>query len=79
MNKNLNTKFINALKKIEILSLDTDGVLTDGGLYYTEEGTELRKFNVTCALPVCDKKSGTNLLIFIMCSPSPLKLATPVD
>ncbi|MAV88645.1 MAG: HAD family hydrolase [Rhodospirillaceae bacterium] len=46
MNKNLNTKFINALKKIEILSLDTDGVLTDGGLYYTEEGTELRKFNV---------------------------------
>ncbi|MBT5429401.1 MAG: HAD hydrolase family protein [Rhodospirillaceae bacterium] len=46
MNKDINQEFIKTLGKIEILSLDTDGVLTDGGLYYTEEGTELRKFNV---------------------------------
>ena len=46
MNKDINQEFIKTLGKIEILSLDTDGVLTDGGLYYTEEGRELRKFNV---------------------------------
>jgi 3-deoxy-D-manno-octulosonate 8-phosphate phosphatase (KDO 8-P phosphatase) len=46
MNKYPNVEFNNTLGKIEILSLDTDGVLTDGGLYYTDEGTELRKFNV---------------------------------
>lgn len=31
---------------VRLLSLDLDGVLTDGGLYYTDAGDELRKFNV---------------------------------
>lgn len=31
---------------IKLLVLDVDGVLTDGGLYYTESGEELKKFNV---------------------------------
>ncbi len=35
-----------ALKGIKLISLDVDGVLTDGGLYYAEDGTELRRFNV---------------------------------
>ncbi|MEL0108198.1 MAG: KdsC family phosphatase [Rhodospirillales bacterium] len=34
------------LKKIKLLSLDVDGVQTDGGLYYTETGQQLRKFHV---------------------------------
>ena len=34
------------LAQIELLALDVDGVLTDGGLYYTESGKELKKFNV---------------------------------
>ena len=34
--------------------------------------------NVTLVLPVCYIKSGINLLIFIINSPSPLKVATPV-
>lgn len=34
------------LAGIELLSLDVDGVLTDGGLYYTDDGHQLRKFNV---------------------------------
>lgn len=34
------------LKKIRLLSLDVDGVLTDGGLYYADDGSQLRKFNV---------------------------------
>jgi 3-deoxy-D-manno-octulosonate 8-phosphate phosphatase (KDO 8-P phosphatase) len=32
--------------QIKLLALDVDGVLTDGGLYYTESGEELKKFNV---------------------------------
>ncbi len=32
--------------RVKLLALDVDGVLTDGGLYYTEKGEELKKFNV---------------------------------
>ena len=31
--------------KIELLVLDVDGVLTDGGVYYSERGEEMVKFN----------------------------------
>lgn len=34
------------LGRVRLLSVDVDGVLTDGGLYYTEDGRLLRKFNV---------------------------------
>ena len=34
------------LAGIELLSLDTDGVLTDGGIYFNDAGEEIRKFNV---------------------------------
>jgi 3-deoxy-D-manno-octulosonate 8-phosphate phosphatase (KDO 8-P phosphatase) len=33
-------------KDIKLLALDIDGVLTDGGLYYSEKGDEQKKFNV---------------------------------
>ncbi len=39
-------QLMDRLAGLKILSLDVDGVLTDGGLYYTESGEELRKFNV---------------------------------
>ncbi len=39
-------QFKEQLKTVKLLSLDVDGILTDGGLYYTETGDELRKFNV---------------------------------
>ncbi len=32
--------------KIKLLILDVDGVLTDGGVYFTESGDEFKKFNV---------------------------------
>lgn len=32
-------------KKIKILLTDVDGVLTDSGMYYSEKGDELKKFN----------------------------------
>ena len=33
------------LAKIKLLAMDVDGVLTDGGMYYSEQGDELKKFN----------------------------------
>ncbi len=32
-------------KKIKLIIFDVDGVLTDGGLYFTEDGTEFKRFN----------------------------------
>lgn len=40
------------LKKIKIVFTDVDGVLTDGGLYYTEEGMAFKKFNVKDGMAV---------------------------
>ena len=40
------TALIKRLKKIKLLTLDVDGVQTDGSLYYTETGEQLRKFHV---------------------------------
>ena len=31
--------------KIQLVIFDVDGVLTDGGLYFTEDGAELKRFN----------------------------------
>ena len=33
------------LKKIKLVISDVDGVLTDGGMYYNEEGEYMKKFN----------------------------------
>src|SRR3954449_9947059 len=32
-------------RKIRLVAMDVDGVLTDAGMYYTENGDELKKFN----------------------------------
>src|SRR5207248_6604147 len=32
--------------KVELLLLDVDGVLTDGGIVYADDGTELKRFHV---------------------------------
>ena len=33
-------------KNIKLVIFDVDGVLTDGGLYFTDDGREIKKFNV---------------------------------
>jgi 3-deoxy-D-manno-octulosonate 8-phosphate phosphatase (KDO 8-P phosphatase) len=45
MNRNLNAVQAR-LSQVKLLALDVDGVLTDGGLYYSNSGEELKKFNV---------------------------------
>ncbi|MBN8702432.1 MAG: HAD-IIIA family hydrolase [Bacteroidetes bacterium] len=37
---------------IKILIVDVDGVLTDGGMYYTESGDEFKKFNTKDGLQI---------------------------
>jgi len=37
---------INKISKIKIVLADVDGVLTDGGLYYSAEGFQMKKFQV---------------------------------
>jgi 3-deoxy-D-manno-octulosonate 8-phosphate phosphatase (KDO 8-P phosphatase) len=33
------------LRRIRLVLLDVDGVMTDGGLYYSADGVELKRFN----------------------------------
>jgi 3-deoxy-D-manno-octulosonate 8-phosphate phosphatase (KDO 8-P phosphatase) len=40
------TELQKRLSKVEMLALDVDGTLTDGSLYYSDSGEELKKFNV---------------------------------
>jgi YrbI family 3-deoxy-D-manno-octulosonate 8-phosphate phosphatase len=40
------------LSQVRLLTLDVDGVLTDGWLYYNEEGEELKRFNVKDGLGI---------------------------
>jgi YrbI family 3-deoxy-D-manno-octulosonate 8-phosphate phosphatase len=39
------SSFRQVLKRIRLFATDVDGVLTDAGMYYTESGDELKKFN----------------------------------
>ena len=40
-------------KAIKVVITDVDGVLTDGGMYYSENGDELKKFNGRDGVGVC--------------------------
>ena len=42
--------------EIRLLCMDMDGVLTDAGMYYTEQGDELKKFNAKDGLAIRDIK-----------------------
>jgi len=37
---------VEKISKIKVVLTDVDGVLTDGGLYYNEQGLAMKKFNV---------------------------------
>ena len=47
------------LGKIKFLVLDVDGVLTDGGLYYTSGGEQFKRFNVKDGMAIKEvQKAG---------------------
>jgi len=43
---------IERLARVRLLTLDVDGVLTDGGLYFGEDGRQWRRFNVKDGLGI---------------------------
>lgn len=45
-------KLSDKISKIKMLLTDSDGVLTDGGMYYSENGDELKKFNTKDGMAV---------------------------
>ena len=45
MTPELSPEFTEKLKNIRLLLLDVDGVLTDGKLYFSEDGQEAKSFN----------------------------------
>lgn len=52
------------LDKIQLLVLDIDGVMTDGGMYFTEEGDQFKKFNTKDGMAVLAlTKSGFQVAI----------------
>jgi 3-deoxy-D-manno-octulosonate 8-phosphate phosphatase (KDO 8-P phosphatase) len=55
---------LNKLKNIKLVILDVDGVLTDGGIIYNDNGMETKIFNVKDGLGIrLLMKAGINLCI----------------
>src|SRR5437667_9509037 len=43
--KTSSSALLRGLRRVKLLAMDVDGVLTDAGMYYSESGEELKKFN----------------------------------
>lgn len=57
-----NGYFSEKLKAIKLLILDVDGVMTDGGMYYSENGDQYKKFNAKDGMGIMNLiKSGINV------------------
>lgn len=60
------------LSKIKILLTDVDGVLTDGGMYYTEEGLVMKRYHVHDGMGASLLKQKGILLGLISTDVSPI-------
>ena len=48
------------IKKLKLIILDIDGVMTDGGMYFTENGDQMKKYNTKDGMAIMAvKKEGT--------------------
>ena len=60
-------RYTRRLKKIRLFATDVDGVLTDGGLYYSDSGEQTKKFNAWDGLGlVLLKKAGLVTAVITM-------------
>ena len=50
--KKSNPTFKKKCESIKLVISDVDGVLTDGGMYYSEKGEVLKKFNTKDGMAV---------------------------
>ena len=55
----MNQKVREKIKKIKLIATDVDGVLTDGGMYYSSKGDTLKKFHVIDGMAVSILKRNT--------------------
>ncbi|TNE54631.1 MAG: HAD-IIIA family hydrolase [Bacteroidetes bacterium] len=46
------------LQSLKLLILDVDGVMTDGGMYYTEQGDQFKKFNTKDGMGIFQMKEA---------------------
>lgn len=62
------------LTGIKLLSLDVDGVLTDGGIYYADDGNTFRKFNAQDGMGLVRlRKSGVAVTIISAGAPGAIE------
>tara|TARA_B100001013_G_C24276543_1_gene311075 strand:+ start:177 stop:539 length:363 start_codon:yes stop_codon:yes gene_type:complete len=47
-----NSEIVKKIKKIKLILTDVDGVLTNGCMYYSEKGEELKKFHTRDGMAV---------------------------
>ena len=55
----MNQKLKEKIKKIKLIATDVDGVLTDGGMYYSSKGDTLKKFQAVDGMAVSILKRNT--------------------
>ena len=55
----MNQKVREKIKKIKLIATDVDGVLTDGGMYYSSKGDILKKFHARDGMAVSILKKNT--------------------
>ena len=57
-------RLLEKCRKIKIVISDVDGVLTDGGMYYSSKGEELKKFNTRDGMAVeLLRKNQVNVIL----------------
>ncbi|MSQ46318.1 MAG: acylneuraminate cytidylyltransferase, partial [Ignavibacteria bacterium] len=62
------------LKNIKLLAVDVDGVLTDGSMFYSSTGEEMKKFNVRDGMGIMMlQKSGIKVAVITSESTSIMK------
>ena len=55
----MNQEVRKRIKKIKLIATDVDGVLTDGGMYYSSKGDVLKKFHARDGMAVSILKKNT--------------------
>ena len=63
--------FMRRLARIKLFALDVDGVLTDGGVYYADDGRQLRKFNVRDGVGMQSVQASGVVLALVTASTAP--------
>ena len=56
-------QIVKKCKKIKVIISDVDGVLTDGGMYYSEKGEVLKKFNTRDGMAIKLLENGIKTIL----------------